>query len=77
MHSTPITFESDGARLSGTLTLPPREGPHPVVGLLHGASWGCARCTPRSWKRLSKPALVSATSANEGEHGRTSEARTQ
>ena len=35
-----VTFASGGAQLSGTLALPPREGPHPVVVLLHGASWG-------------------------------------
>lgn len=68
MHSTPITFESDGARLSGTLTLPPREGPHPVVILLHGASWGL---------RAMYAAFVRAPSANECEHEATSEARTQ
>ena len=35
-----VTFQSAGARLAGTLTLPPGPGPHPVVVLLHGASWG-------------------------------------
>lgn len=40
MRSTAVTFESAGARLSGTLTLPSGEGPHPVAVLLHGASWG-------------------------------------
>ena len=40
LTTTSVTFESAGARLSGTLTLPSGEGPHPVVILLHGAGWG-------------------------------------
>ncbi len=35
-----MVFHSAGNVLSGTLTLPEGEGPHPVVILLHGASWG-------------------------------------
>jgi uncharacterized protein len=36
-HAEPVNFESGSVRLSGTLLLPDRPGPHPAVVMIHGS----------------------------------------
>lgn len=47
-----VSFESDGARLHGTLLLPGGRGPHPAVVLVHGSGEQTAAMMLRNGSRL-------------------------